>query len=1011
MQHTRRVDILDLGPIVEIADGLIDGDGISESPGHTGSNGLTNGNEIIDVIEINDCDTIGSSSAVLQKERFRGKGGRNSIGHSPPLSRWYDHRVTLWYTRRTTTKWIASLLSVIVIFSSVIIILNRDTDESIVIDGEFSDWPEHTIIPHPGSILQDEDDPDSPDGSADTLFGFSSYGINLDGSFLSFFVETRSSLFEGFGSTPDILRVLIDSDDDPGTGYQAKTIGADVLIEIVGVNGRIQGSMYYQYDQFHRTSERRGNNDWNAWSAMFTVDAVHQGNKIEFQLWQDELPLRSDGIPKALFHLSLATGQTDVSAVISPHGALGISTTSLITTPVLEAGLEYPVLSVAIHDFLGRGVSINSISFMLDSTLSDHEIASSKLYSDASAVRFQTSIEGGRLFFTTEEDLTDSVVSEWSYTLSITLTRTVTLGHAMILGLQALTSPAGITIFHTEFARAYAVAPPNGPVVDGIFSEWKGQCDLTREQAQCEPPEIEMIPNPTSSDGHFLFPSFDRDLLSGQLIPNHRPITLPAVSRGGTTAPGISHTTQSSNPLPVSSSEDTLLFFLNVSPGSGYQLDSATSATHSIEVKGNRNRITSASLFEFIGQTNSDWNWSLIGSVPAFLFGSSLEMFIQIPEFRILRIHSITGDEDRSWDLVEHQTTNRIDDPAIGSVRSGESNVCINEILANPVSETDEWVELYNPTDSTVGIADWTLEDGSGVLWTGAGSDSISQLSVFTINVSNKLRNSGETLYLLDSQDGEVDNVTFPSYSSYEGLSHARIHDGAEYFERDPTPTKGAGNNVSGDVKINEIYYDVTGSEPEGEFIELFNTAEESQAMHNWTLRNDDRQVFTLNHTILTEDFLVVDSNSTDKDGRTYTDCFGTYGLGGSQDFVVLENTNGQAIDRVTYASSGSSDYFGEDGSVVSYVDSAPDVAEGESLGRYPDGSDTGDESYDFSACSTTKGKENVRMPEVALRIILSSVFIIVVMMRMKRKPGRLKHKSRPGTQLILRGSASVSGD
>ena len=1022
----------------EIPDDILDGDGIIQGSGLTGSNGLTNGNEIIDILD---------------------NGERHSVptapGHSlPDLHPWYHHYLTCWYTRRTSTKWIVSVLGVLLIFSTVLIQLRQDDGSSIVIDGQLGDWSGRTMIPHPGPGLWDTHpmDPDDPNGGSPAQPRLiSTCGMALDGSFLFLSMQAETPLFRGAETSPDIIRILVDSDDDPGTGYRASTMGADILIEIVGYGGTIRNAFYYRYDPLRRTDTPRGDTDWNAWSPMFTVDAAHSGRGIEMRLWKDEIPLQGGRSPKALFHLSRGPHLQDMSPVVSPEGALALETASLLTDPVMVVGVEYPVLSVRLRDLAeggggggrgrgGRGAGgrdSHTLSFGLYSTLGVHRIASSVLRCHSSGAEYPATVVvvGDRLVFTPGTDDRAGGSRDRNYSLFLTLTEQVTRGEALVLGVEGIDARAGITPAGTEPARAHALGVPGAPVIDGLFFEWEGPArDGWSHGASGDAPEVLIRDQPGHGEGAFLYGSFRGGLLTGMPVPPGRPLTLPTSRRGHEYPPDagdprvpVNVTTQSMAPLPVRSTSDALLFLFHAGTGEGYDLGHGIIATHLVEITGTGNRITSSRLLEFHGGSGSHWNWTPAGTIDAFAVGNELEFRLSLTDARLVRVHEVTPLRDAVWDCREEdragegsgcpdrdgagdtneQTCIR---PVVLSTRSGATHLCINELFPNPVSQADEWVELYNPTGNLIELEGWTLEDDAGVVWTGEASDSIESLGFFIIGLNNKLRNTGEMVLLLDPPGNELDNVTYPTFSSYRGMTFARIRDGSPYFERNPTPTRGAANNLTGPVKINEILYDVVGSEPEGEFIELYNTGDEDVSLTGWSLRNNRRTPFYLDGTIRAGGFFVVLWNHTSGDGNTYTDCFGAYGLAGTRDLVALENGDGQVVDRLTYGSEETSHYFDANGSTVGYPDSAPTVKEGESLGRYPDGADTGVNSRDFEACTATEGYGNQKVKEFGMVMagIGGAGFLLTVSRRRSMRKGQARGGRDPPRRLATGGGENV---
>jgi len=162
--------------------------------------------------------------------------------------------------------------------------------------------------------------------------------------------------------------------------------------------------------------------------------------------------------------------------------------------------------------------------------------------------------------------------------------------------------------------------------------------------------------------------------------------------------------------------------------------------------------------------------------------------------------------------------------------------VLINEFMANTTSSTqpsNDWVELYNPTNSQVSLAGWYLSDDVDRLkkWAvppvsvpARGRVSFDEVTGFGVGASGfGLNRNGERLFLSflpgTSQDRIVDAVRFKAQEP--GVSLGRYPDGGTYWFR-LDPTRGAANrNPKLDVMISEIMYHP--ADPNEEYIELYN--------------------------------------------------------------------------------------------------------------------------------------------------------------------------------------------
>ncbi len=1042
--------------------GLINGNHMDN---HEKFCGLTNGNGMIDVADFKD--------EYDQEIRTGYPDTDNIIDDISPNSR-FSGFPSLCAIRSLITgrkiKVGSILLVTLLVAGSILLLVKPDSEDRIIIDGDFSDW--NSILGCP--------DPTNPD--LDPSLDIIQVKMSPFDHYISFFLQTRGNILRGIGTHGETIRIFIDHDHDPGTGYSMTGLGADILIELYGLESTILSSTSYAYDIAYRSEGIRNNHDWNAWAPLYDVHGEIQDNRMEVQIWLDDTTAGEVIIPTCMIQTMGNSEDTDISPVFSQAGSLEVQVQSLLSTNSIDRIQEIPLLKLKIRPIGGKGIIINSISFSLYPSLNGTIIKSSSLHCDASAVEYNASIEYDRLFFTTEEDLTDSVVSEWSYTLRITLTRTVITGQTLHIGLSEMDTAAGITPINSQNAFAYITAPPDSPIIDGLFNEWGDPSEDPRYD--CSDPSVDLRNFDTirSGDEYFFYARTDEEIIQGMTIPLRAPITLPSQNL-------VDHHGQYDLPaddiqnfLPESRDMDTLYIFIQSGdPGGGFENDQSDDLNNSsenrrgddsnrndeinngsenrgrderndgdrksnddenggiderndgdgksnddenggidernesdemngdekniidnhayylgsdfqadylIEIKGRNGDIISKKLLRFTGISSMDWNWSYISSPRVWITDCQLETSVTFQgDIRCL-FHLVSWNEentDTSDEILDNQGVPEIINGTI-RIRSSKTGVCINEIMPNPELESNEWVELFNPKDTTINISSWFLRDESGIIWTGETGDIIASKNHFNISISNKLKNSGETLTLFNDGEEQSDQVTYPTFTSYEGFSYSRIIDGGFYFERDPTPSRNLSNSINESVKINEIYYDVTGNEPSGEFIELYNKGNETLNISGWMLRNDQRVTFDFNAELSSQDFFIVESTDTDLDGQSYQDCFGQYGLGGDQDFVVLENPAGQTVDRVTYSSIESSDYFNDTGQSVGYADSAPDVSEGNSLGRYPDGIDTDNDTTDFSECVVSKEDSNIQILEKITTPIIILFIIIIIHMKQRMK-------------------------
>ncbi len=190
--------------------------------------------------------------------------------------------------------------------------------------------------------------------------------------------------------------------------------------------------------------------------------------------------------------------------------------------------------------------------------------------------------------------------------------------------------------------------------------------------------------------------------------------------------------------------------------------------------------------------------------------------------------------------------------------------VAINEVVSDPDTDTQEWIELYNKSTDAVDIAGWTVEDGSGSKTTLAGV--ITKYFVIEAPKGN-LNNAGDIIILKDELGTIIDQMAYgdwldnknnaPVAKSPDSL--ARIIDGQKSgtdkidWSITTTPTKNSTNiittpslltetketvteKITCPLIINEVFPDPIGSDSAGEFIEIFNHSDKDIDLAGWTM-------------------------------------------------------------------------------------------------------------------------------------------------------------------------------
>jgi hypothetical protein len=277
-------------------------------------------------------------------------------------------------------------------------------------------------------------------------------------------------------------------------------------------------------------------------------------------------------------------------------------------------------------------------------------------------------------------------------------------------------------------------------------------------------------------------------------------------------------------------------------------------------------------------------------------------------------------------------------------------SVLINEIAwaGTLASSSDEWIEMYNSTNSTIDLDEWTLSDGQDIVIILAGSmapysyyllergddRTISDISADQI-FSGSLRNSGEKLVLRDPHGSTIDTANgsdgWPAGDSASRASMERLggedipgnwrtfsgagtsaHDSSGNLvpgtprsvnanllpSNSPTPAPLPGSSASpGDVLINEVAWSGTGHSASDEWIELLNNTDQSIDLTGWSLTDGGDVDVALSGIIAPNSFYLLERSDDQCVYDMPANQIYNGSLRNSGEHLRLRNANGDLID------------------------------------------------------------------------------------------------------------------
>ncbi len=316
------------------------------------------------------------------------------------------------------------------------------------------------------------------------------------------------------------------------------------------------------------------------------------------------------------------------------------------------------------------------------------------------------------------------------------------------------------------------------------------------------------------------------------------------------------------------------------------------------------------------------------------------------------------------------------------SARAEQSSILINEIawMGTEISSTDEWIELFNPTNMSIDISGWFLRARDGqpsiglegiipargyFLLERTDETSVPQKTANQIYVGS-LTNTGEYLELFDSEENLFDYINMSTGWEHGDNDTKRtmervlgstwqtslniggtpgslnIVEEVEVLvteENEETPTVTYNTTYSySDILINEIVSDPADGDTE--WIELFNNTSQKIDLEGWYIAEGSGTKTSLEGLLSAQGYFVVESPGGN--------------LNNDGDEVLLFSPSDKLINDVVYGE-------WNDGDIT---DNAPVAEDPYSIARI-NGRDSKNNSNDFAiSIKLTKGSSNIILNE-----------------------------------------------
>ena len=249
----------------------------------------------------------------------------------------------------------------------------------------------------------------------------------------------------------------------------------------------------------------------------------------------------------------------------------------------------------------------------------------------------------------------------------------------------------------------------------------------------------------------------------------------------------------------------------------------------------------------------------------------------------------------------------------------------INELYSRGTAAELDWIEIYNPTSSSIDITGYKIYDSGGNAGTKPKKlfpgGSVIPANGFLVIITDDadasgfgLSSSGERVWFEDASGTLIDSVDLVAITD-TATSYGRLPNGSSNWQILNPRTRGISNYViSVGVVINELYS--RGTAAELDWIEIYNPTSSSVDITGYKIYDSGgnagtkpKKLFPGGSVIPANGFLVIITDDTDPSG---------FGLSSSGEKVWFEDASGIVIDSVD---------------LVAITDTAT------SYGRLPDGS------------------------------------------------------------------------
>ncbi len=352
----------------------------------------------------------------------------------------------------------------------------------IAVDGSFDDWSGVTPIASSRNL--------PPEQSSIDITGVAAVD---DGKYLSLYLQVFGTMLIGNPATdvPDTVHFLLDSDNDPSTGYAIRGIGSDYLIRILGHGGEVLSRQLLRYS----ASDEEGQTNWSAWAADGNPKADVSEDMLETQVALKTLKTDGDNVA-ILAHTHSYDGYSDFSDYIisNQKGVLAVDQSWSADAEIMS-GADNAILSMNAHA-LGSRMHLRSLTIHLTGDALPSDINRLRLLADSEEIGEINDVQSDVLTFEVNDfEINENQNVFFTVEASLQSTSGNTLG-ARISYASDFDLGSGVASLSTTYPEGLmnyiAKADTANVEIDGGFSDWPSVInDQTNETVDNENIDIE----------------------------------------------------------------------------------------------------------------------------------------------------------------------------------------------------------------------------------------------------------------------------------------------------------------------------------------------------------------------------------------------------------------------------------------------------------------------------------------------------------------------------------------